>query len=770
MLYLNPPYYVIDGVQLMPDHADDLQFYFMPMEPHLSTFKDASTSQVIPKIQLIKFAGESSASGELISGGFVDFDCNLGIDPDRLDTIADELQGIAGLRGRPKLAPVPVIDGSVRMMLFGQQTPEPDSGRPGAKPPVVKTEDGQQFVLKISHHGKPSLYNDNQAAFSVRLDQEGVTILEHALQGEIAPIGVIYSLKYVGLRPAYNIRVEADWERVQKHLEESESVNVPIFASSQVDKVIDELVEKQYIKFQSDLLVAEGDDESGATGRYEQGLELVRELVFENFFTPSLEPMPREAHDGIDDFGRVLQTVATGGAQSIWSRKEVDLTRIDRKQLNIDLSERTSVIREIHPQGHLTGIARTIAEQGLDLDRFILAVPLDDDFFARRTVRVIPRADFATDQIRSINVALDYEGEVRNVVFDAASASAEQPVDWPSSLVDGRMRADVTVSYEVTFADAADGRPRSLRSKPETIRGDVVEIAPRADLPYELRWVSFNVVDFPWAMYHTAEVHCSYTDEANGVTIDDEYALTEQTPPGGAWPVFTLDPAKRTVRYQLRLHGVDGRDWTSDWLETDKDQIRITDPFTNRRTFDVVVPTALLGTQLDRVFVDVSYDDVTNDVHKRESFEISAGDPGTKRFTVELLDPKQRRVTYRVSMILADGSVVEVPESSTEQDRITVSTTMRGHRSVAIRGAGPFDAGELSSIRVQTRYERPDAELRFAGDVTLDATRPDASFEYDFVPGDAAYEYRITHKFANGLTRDTGWLATADGVLVAAMA
>ena len=648
------------------------------------------------------------------------------------------------------------------MMLFGAETPEEETGLPG-RPTTPPDDQGQQFVLKISHWGKPSLYGDNQAAFSVRLDQEGVTILEHALQGELAPIGVIYSLKYVGLRPAYKIKVEADWSRVQTHIEESESVNVPIFASSQVDKVVDELIEEQIITIESDLLVVDGDDESGATGRYEQGLAQVRELVFENFFEPSLEPMPREAGDTIDDFGRVLRTVATGGMSSLWSRKEVDLTRIDRKQLNIDLSERTSVIREIHPQGHLTGIARTIEEQGLDLDRFVISVPLDDDFFARRTVRVIPRADFAADQIQSINVSLEYDGEVRNVVFDASSP--EQSVEWPSSLLDGQMRADVAVSYEVTFATGAVGRPRSIRSNPETVRGEVVEIAPRADIPYEIRWVSFNVVDFPWHLYHTTEVHCSYVDEFNGIDITNHYGLTHEHQ-SGAWPVFALDASRRTVRYRLIHHGYDGRDWESDWLETTDDQIRITDPFSSRRTLDVVAPTSLFGTQLDRVFVDVHYTDDANGVDKRESFELSAQDPATKRFTVELLDPTLRQVTFRVTMLLADGTVVDVPESTTQLDRIIVTPRMRGHRTVTIRAAGSIDAAEVTGIRVMTDYERPDAGLRFAGEVTLNATNPEGTFEYDFAADDTEYRYRIVHQFANGLTRDSGWVSATDSVLL----
>ena len=33
MLYLNPPYFLINGVSIFPDHADPLQFYYLPMMP-----------------------------------------------------------------------------------------------------------------------------------------------------------------------------------------------------------------------------------------------------------------------------------------------------------------------------------------------------------------------------------------------------------------------------------------------------------------------------------------------------------------------------------------------------------------------------------------------------------------------------------------------------------------------------------------------------------------------------------------------------------------
>lgn len=761
MLYLNPPYYVIDGVSLMPDHEDELQYYFMPMSPHLSVMQEGDLR--IPKIQVIKFTGRPTPESDVVSGGFLDFDCNLGIDPERLAAIADQLRGEAGLSGTPRLAPVPLIGGTVRMMLFGKESPKEETGLPGGR-----DEDevpGPQFVQKIVHSASPSLYGDNQAAFSVRLDQAGATVIDQAIRDEMLPIGVVYSLEYVGLRPAYKIRVKADWDRVQKHFEETESVNVPLIASSTIEKVIDELVEKQFITIEGDLLVADEDDSGGAAGRYESAMAQVRELVFENFFTPSLEPMERQTGDGIDDFGRVLRTIATHGMSSVWERKEVDITRIDRKKLNIDMSERTSVIRQIYPQGHLPGIVRAIETQGLDWERFITSVSLEDPFFQRRTVRVIPRADYATDQIEAINVSLDYDGAVKNVILDPSRG--EQSVEWMSSLQGGRMRAPVMVSYEVLFSSAAVGRPRSVTAGPVEIDGDVVQIAPRDGAGYELRWVSFTVIDFPWETYHTIEVHCHYEDEANGIRISNQYGLTQEQS-AGAWPVFALDPLKRTVGYRLILHGNDGRDWDSGEQTTDDDQIRITDPFGTRRVVDIVAPSAMFGTQVDRVFVDVRYDDDANGIHKREAFELSAADPSTKRFVVELVDPDRRRVTFTASILRSDGIVIEIPESTTEQDRIFISAQMRGHRTVTVTSDGvDLKALGIREATVETLYERAALGLRFADTVTLTPEKTRGVVEYDFAEGDPALSYRVVHTLENGLKRETPWTTTTGDVIVA---
>ena len=173
---------------------------------------------------------------------------------DRLDEVAAQIKRLEQLPDRPRLAPVPVVDGSVRLMLFDKQTP-PEPPRDGTPPPPAPPPE-LQFVLTLTHPAKPALYGDNRATFSAQLTQEGVTTLEKAMQGELSPIGVVYSLDYLGLRPAYHVSVHVDWDAVQKHLEESETISVPLIYSSSIEKVVDELVEQRIIEIMQEIKAA----------------------------------------------------------------------------------------------------------------------------------------------------------------------------------------------------------------------------------------------------------------------------------------------------------------------------------------------------------------------------------------------------------------------------------------------------------------------------------------------------------------------------------
>lgn len=746
MLYLNPPFHIIEGVSLFADHADPLQYYYMPLSPHLTTVDDPTMGIAVPQIQLIKYRGDAG------NGGFLNFDVNLGIEEDHLDDVRNKLRNIAELDDMPRLAPVPLIDGSVKLMLFGQES--------GFEPDPTAPSDQPRFVLQMNHAAKPALFGSNQAAFSVQLDEAGVVTAEKALQGELSPIGVVYSLEYLALRPAYSVRVRADWERVQHHLSESFGTNLLIF-SSQTDKVVDELIEDRVIEIQVDSFIPPGEDAATLLGRLDQAVNEVKDMVLESFFEPSLDPI-REEEDGWDKAAHVAERAsllhATGGLSGLvgFTRKNVDITRIDQKRLSVDMTERTTVKRSIYPQAHLQGLAHVLrdGEGEIDLDRFVIPVELNDAWFEERRITAIARTDFGTDHVEAITAQFDYGGEVQSVLLDLNQP--QQVVTWQSQLDDEQIKREVTASYTVTFRQE-DGttRPLSLESVPETVTADHFEMRPQE--LYTKLPITLVALDFPWERYPHVEAQVRYTDNANGITIEDTFLLNIENGEV-VWELFLRDPSKTNFDYKLIYRAADHQDVEMPWATTDTEQVTIRDPFPNKRRLQIV--PALNWDDVSLAFVDTAYDDSENDVHEEDSFHFTGNNNSVATIEVPLVNPEHRFMTFRSTLIHQDGRVTESPPSVTLAPRVIITERMRGHRIIEVRPeAIPFEDMRISSVDVLLRYEDAEAGLSFLDSVTF-RSHEDLSryFEYDYANIErSAYEYQVTQNLTNGLQRVADW-------------
>lgn len=740
MLYLNPPFHIIEGVSLFPDHADRLQYYYLPLMPQLTTLEDGRGGKPIPQIQLIKYRGRAG------NGGFLNFDVNVGIDEKTLSKIRTQLRQAAGLNQDPRLAPVQLIDGSVKLLLLGKQTG--DTSNPNGTP---------QFVLKIDQAAKPSLYGSNQAAFSVALDQFGVTVMEKALQGEMTPIGVVYSLEYLALRPAYSVRLNVNWDRVQKHLDEQFKIDA-IFTSIEIDKAVDELIENRAIVLEADTFIPEGEENSAVLGRRDQAVNEVREMITDAFFQPSINPV-QEAKDGWDRAAyladRVSRLAVTGGWSSVgtFSYKKVDYTRIDRKSLNVNINERTTVKRSIYPQGHLSGLCRFLTKEGYDLNRFIVPVDLDDPWFDRRKLNVISRANFDEDSISSINVQLKYGNTPQNVLLESSTARSE--VQWASILQNQIMQREVEAAYTVNFKNV-DGteRPIALASSPEVVSVDNLEINPRK--LYSIVHIPIVALSMPWNRYPQVEVHLKYTDEPHNIRMDEIVLLT-QAQPDQTWKIFVRDPHRTQFQYKLIYRSVDNRDVETSFVETDEERVTVRDPRPNKRTLSVV--SSLDWATVDRALVDLVYEDPTNDVYAEASYEFNPDDSASKNFVVDLVNQARRQIAYQVTLLFKNGRMLEVPRSLTNERRIILRSNMRGHRIITVRPRPvDFASKRLREMQVELRYEDMDEGLSFSELVILQSREEQGSFEFDYADDQKfAYEYRVTYWYSNGMSRSTDW-------------
>lgn len=750
MLYFNPPYYVIDGISLLPDHEDPLQWYFMPVAPHFRTEADTSIegNPEIPVVSLIKYRGDAG------QGGIINFDVNLGVDQDLLDEIKLKLRNEADLDDTPRLAPLPVVDGSVKLVMLGQ-----DSS-------IVAPEAEPVFKLTFANSSKPSLYGDNQAVFSAQLDPEATVIMEQALRGEVAPVGVIYTLEYVGLRPAYSVSIQADWSRVQTHMEEHFGVD-SIFLSASIDEQVDKLIEDRVIVIEVDTFVPEGEDAKDLITRRDQAVDEIKDMVTETFFQASLEPPTREKPDNWDKAAEVAQRVstlsATGGlGVCSFSYKKVDMTRIDKKKLNANIRERTAIKRSISPQAHLHGLFKVLRDNGIDAQRFIMSVDTDDDWYQRRRIKAISRADFENDRIESVNLTLKYGDDVKGLLFD--EAHKEDEVAWSSIIENNLMIRGVEASYTVNFKGVENAeRPLKLQSEPQVTASDIIEIQPRE--LYAINRVNIIALNFPWEAYPHVEVHVRYQDEENGIAMDDSFILTAGVTEA-AWDVFVLNPETDTIDFRVIYRAADNKDIEMSWVSTDEDIIVVRDPYPSKRVLDVV--PVVDWSEVDMVFVDLRYGDVANDLFEEESFQFMADDKKPKSFTVDLADTNKRTVQYKVQIVFKTGNLVEVPLSETQERRVMVLQNMKGHRVIQITTDGKdFADSNIKNIQVEISYSDAAAGIDVSDLFKFVKPSDVGVFEFDYVDADKTnYSYRLKYVLNNGLTKTIDATSSQEEVLI----
>jgi hypothetical protein len=765
MLYLNPPFMIINGVAVFGDHEDPLQWYFAPLMPHLTVKKDPDTHVEMPQIQLIKYRGTAG------NGGFLNFDVNLGIAEDELNVIASKIRQDMHLHGKPRMAPIQLEDGTVRLLLLGKQTevpappPAPGSSAPPTPPPETPT-DQPRFVIKMDHHAKPALYGDNQATFSVQLDQNGVTVLEEALKGQMSPIGIVYSLNFLALRPAYTVKLAVDWNRVQKHMDESFSASF-MFSSVEIEKVVDELIESRVITIDVDTFLTEDQENSGVIGRRDEAVNEVKEMITETFFTSSINPIDTSATD-LDKATATVQKVssmlATGGAAGFASfgYKKIDITRIDHKTLNTNITERTTVRKNIYPQAHLSGLASVLRKPGVKLEDFIVEVDLDNPWFIKRRIDIISRGNFEEDNISSINVTVRYNGEPKNIILE--SSTDKKLLQWTSAFEPGKkLIRKATYSYRVSFR-SGDGRERPLflESGERVIESENLEIQPRE--LYGIMTVPIVALDFPWDRYSAIEIEVRYTDIANNIRMEDSYLLNKDKKEA-AWKIFMIDALKDEFSYKIIYRSIDSKDVEMPWKTSTEERITLRDPFPQKRKLSIVPNVE--WQKVENVFVDVTYEDIENDLSQSASFDFRETDSNPKQFSVELIDKNKQLVQFEVTMLFKDGSLIRIPPSFTMEKRVILRSDMKGHRIVTTQTDKiAFTKKNLREIKVDIRYEDAAHGLSYADAFSLKSTGEQKNFEYDYVDASAsAYEYKTSYIYNNGLSRSSEWIKEKLGVI-----
>jgi hypothetical protein len=256
------------GITVYPDDADPLQYWYLPGPVQL-----ARDSTQRPHLTLIQYVGRADI--DLDDGGFLLFEVNLRLDPDIERQMRSRLRSIAG--GAVNLSPVQFDEGTVKCVALDLE---------GSGGTVSPAADGTfTAVEKINGATTPSLAGDNNAIFSLKLSKAGATIMRETLEQGGQPVGVIYALLYTGLRPALEVKITADMDRVYQQFSASLEAQI-YYVRAGIDAGFEKLVQDQAIKIDVKNF-------STAQDRAEKekwALDFFKENLLAQWFQPTLTP------------------------------------------------------------------------------------------------------------------------------------------------------------------------------------------------------------------------------------------------------------------------------------------------------------------------------------------------------------------------------------------------------------------------------------------------------------------------------------------------
>lgn len=281
MLSLDKPIGPIHGIVVYKDHADTNQYYYLPERPRLSRDDDG-----VPEFLLYKYRRDITdnpafdpTQKQALGGGFLAFTTDLGVDDDVLGEVRSAVARTAG--GNVVLSPVQCHTGTVRLSI------SKDTAVAAGAPPNAPT--GINFFEEVYGTTVPSLYGDNRATFALGLGEEAATLMEAAMRSGISPIGVIYDLQFLGMRPAFDVKVTANYSRIYSSLELQFGITASyasIGVKAEIDMAWQKLREDGSIKVE----VTKFTDDDALRKQADAAFDWMKTMLLQDFFSPAISP------------------------------------------------------------------------------------------------------------------------------------------------------------------------------------------------------------------------------------------------------------------------------------------------------------------------------------------------------------------------------------------------------------------------------------------------------------------------------------------------
>jgi hypothetical protein len=339
----------------------------------------------------------------------------------------------------------------------------------------------------------------------------------------------------------------------------------------------------------------------------------------------------------------------------------------ERKKLTIVYERRKAVKRTYAPQGFVGLLLGQLA----DKSTYMTSVNLDDPFFRELDVEVVTPVDFASIGLFATDVAIDYgdpanaaghsHGEFR---LSTGDAGPKHFTTFLNQTHDIDFRVGMQHHFTANSGWTGEKLSYDIATRPTNDR--TLNVDPHDDLGFLQLEVFPNRID-P-GIVDAIDVELSYDDGATFRRRD--IIRVRPGDPARPWKLRLTRPDHRSWTAAFTHHLKNGTKRTSPPIQSDASFLPVNDPFV--ASIDILAVPLFQNGTVRTAFLDVDYDDLTSDYHRRERLEI----PGTVTqpvpLRIALMDEDLRMFRYRVTIVTEDGRLIQQAPVTGEETLIGI--------------------------------------------------------------------------------------------------
>jgi len=457
-------------------YADDLDpnvFYAIPMAPRIRRADNGDAALIFYKYRSIP-PGATEATG----GGFLEFQTELVLaDTERADVLRSLRARPGAGQAEPTLRTPTYLDGTAELITFS-----PAAGG---------------LVEAIEGAAHPSLFDDNAAAFALKLSRDGAALLWTQLRTTPSPVAVRYALSMLARLPPGRVHV---WLR-----------------SGPLREAWTELAGLDPATARPGALAG-------------RGIAGVDVLDWPPAGTAGMDELKKQLVGwGWDLLDQSAHGALTGtGTPPDWAQiVDVDTT----------LTGRSSIVWPVRPAANLAGVS----------GGSFLEVDLSDPIFDLLRVEARCNVDFAANRIAAVTLQLRYADRRHDVLFTDNTST-----DVFTTVVDPQLGRGYSYRAVIQFQQTS----HTLELPEVAADGEQLLLSVG-----DVGWVRIDVVGsaIDWTRTDVVEVHLSYADPARGIAAQDDVLVLRQSEPETRYERAIWVPVDQPWQYRAVHVLRDGR-------------------------------------------------------------------------------------------------------------------------------------------------------------------------------------------------------------------